>query len=209
MFKSVLALQRCDSSTYSTFEHSLYTFFVKKSSFKLLIVYRLHRVRFSDFINEFTDILESMLTDGSPIITGDFNIHVDDDADSEAARFLHLLECFDLEQHVVFPTHVSGHTLDLVITKSNSNIVSALEPHSFFSDHRSVCCSLHIETPVKNSKRVSFRKTSKIIPEIFAAELGSRLAQFESVLEEEPNSMAEAYFREATTLLDEHAPLQS
>ena len=53
--------------------------------------------------------LESLLA------TGDFNIRVDVVGDPDRGTFLELLETMGLQQHVVMPTHESGHTLDLII----------------------------------------------------------------------------------------------
>ena len=49
------------------------------------------------------------------IITGDFNIHLDNPADTFTSQFLSLLSYFNLSQHVHFPTHDKNHILDLVI----------------------------------------------------------------------------------------------
>jgi hypothetical protein len=51
------------------------------------------------------------------VITGDFNFHVDIPTDRDAIKFLDILESYCLEQHVVGPTHVDGHTLDLIISR--------------------------------------------------------------------------------------------
>jgi len=56
------------------------------------------------------------------LITGDFNIHVDDLTDSNAIQFLSLLDHSNLTQHVLLPTHRHSHTLDLVITFANSTL---------------------------------------------------------------------------------------
>ena len=39
-----------------------------------------------------------------------------------AAKFLSLLQSFGLVQHVTVPTHVAGHTLDLVITREDCDL---------------------------------------------------------------------------------------
>ena len=39
--------------------------------------------------------------------------------DSDAERFLTLLESFGLENHVFIQTHESGHALDLLITRKD------------------------------------------------------------------------------------------
>ena len=63
--------------------------------------------------------LEQFLTDVSlcvtpTLIVGDFNITYDDA--SEARPLTQLMESFKLLQHVKYPTHTVGHTLDFVIS---------------------------------------------------------------------------------------------
>ena len=60
------------------------------------------------------------------MITGDFNFHVDDCSDKDAAKFKDLLLEFGLQQHVNVPTHRDGHTLDLFITRKYDRITPAL-----------------------------------------------------------------------------------
>ena len=50
---------------------------------------------------------------------GDLNFHVNDLEDTTAKRFLDLLDSFGLRQNVCGATHISGHTLDLVISNSS------------------------------------------------------------------------------------------
>ena len=45
--------------------------------------------------------------------------------DSDTKEFMDLLETFSLSKHVSGPTHLSGHTLDLIITRSSDDIVLA------------------------------------------------------------------------------------
>ena len=69
------------------------------------------------FLNEFSGYLEEIITSpGKPLIVGEFNFHVDDLEKESAASFIDILNTFKLKQHVTFPVHVKGHTLDLVIT---------------------------------------------------------------------------------------------
>jgi hypothetical protein len=70
------------------------------------------------------------------LIIGDFNLHVDDSENSYATQFLSLLDSCNLTQLVNFPTHRCGHTLDLIITATNSAL-SPVISHSQISpcDH--------------------------------------------------------------------------
>jgi hypothetical protein len=56
------------------------------------------------------------------LITGDFNIHVDDLSDNYSQQFLSILSHANRTQHVSFPTHRPHHTLDLVITTAESSL---------------------------------------------------------------------------------------
>lgn len=73
----------------------------------------------SNFFNELLTLTCAMSS--SVILIGDFNIHVDTDY-SESLEFMSVLECFNFEQHVNFPTHSKGHTLDLVCTTGLCNV---------------------------------------------------------------------------------------
>ena len=53
------------------------------------------------------------------LIEGDFNIHVDIPGNEDCVCLKEVLESMGLQQHVHVnePTHKSGHTLDLIITR--------------------------------------------------------------------------------------------
>jgi hypothetical protein len=75
------------------------------------------------------------------LITGDFNLYVDDSENSNAKQFLTLLDSCNLTQLVNFPFHHCGHTLDLIITATNSTLSSVIS-HSQISpfDHFPIFC---------------------------------------------------------------------
>ena len=109
------------------------------------------------FLDEFAVFLESLvLSLGKLILTGDFNFHVDDPSDSAALKFLDLLDLFNLRQHIDVPTHKDGHTLDLIITRSN-------EEHTFdpvISDYFAVHCKLNIVMPPVPKQIIKYRKAA-------------------------------------------------
>jgi hypothetical protein len=82
------------------------------------------------------------------LILGDFNIHVDVADNLDSIKFLDMLESVGLQQHVKHPTHVGGHTLDLIITRQIDRIIS-VEPRAdqFLSDHSSTLCFLQWTIP--------------------------------------------------------------
>ena len=56
------------------------------------------------------------------VICGDFNLHVDSAQCTDAAKLQHLLDSFNCKQHVTQQTHRDGHTLDLVITRTDTDV---------------------------------------------------------------------------------------
>ena len=79
------------------------------------------------FIDEFTAFLETkILQRGHLLIGGDFNTHVDNPNDRNGQMFSDLLESLGLKQHIVGPTHKSGHTLDLLITREHDDHIGGI-----------------------------------------------------------------------------------
>jgi hypothetical protein len=79
----------------------------------------------SDFFDEWSTFLAGYSTHNNEIlIVGDLNFHVDVDNDRDAQRFMDTLQACGLQQHVNEPTHVLGHTLDVVISRDTSRIIS-------------------------------------------------------------------------------------
>ena len=73
------------------------------------------------------------------------HFHVDIPGDADARRFLDILDEFGLQQHVNFPTHKHGHTLDLLISRADSDTVSSVEfDYPCVSDHHAVLASFKI-----------------------------------------------------------------
>ena len=81
------------------------------------------------------------------MITGDFNIWVDDRTDRNARQFLDLLFMFGMKQHVQESTHRYGHTLDLLISRESENVLSDVAILPGLSDHFAIQCNLLLRKP--------------------------------------------------------------
>ena len=68
------------------------------------------------FVDECGDFLGDRLNN-IDMLVGGLNFHAEDVKNSANVVFQDLLYSFGLKQHVDCPTHQSGHTLDLIITK--------------------------------------------------------------------------------------------
>jgi exonuclease III len=65
--------------------------------------------------------------DKNTIILGDLNFHLDLPDNRETKKFNSCLDACGMRQLVSEPTHVAGHTLDVMIIRDNDNIVSNIE----------------------------------------------------------------------------------
>ena len=79
------------------------------------------------FFDDMNRLLESMIIySTSLIILGDLNVHVDDISSPSTNKFLDILATHNLVQHVTSPTHQLGHTLDVVITRTEKNCLNPI-----------------------------------------------------------------------------------
>ena len=88
------------------------------------------------FINELTDILLEYLY-RTTILTGDFNFHFDSDKHRNQ---------FNLYQNNCFPTHIHGHTLDIITL--DSLLITAPPTNSTpITDHYAIDVIININNP--------------------------------------------------------------
>ena len=165
---------------------------------------------FSTFISEFSSFLSSSATVPHDfLITGDFNIHVNNQSDSHSAQFLSLLDSFNLKQHVSSSTHISNNTLDLVITSQQSTILSSvlISPVSP-SDHYRVMSTLNFQPPPPIPPTLHvFRRIKSIDIQSFCKDIASS-----ALITNPPATLPDLVASYNTTLsaiLDKHAPVKS
>ena len=206
--KETLKTKVHKADVYRTFEHLDITVTSNSDVIRLLLLYRPPSSKatgsISDFIEEFACLLEkTMLSAGHLLLTGDYNIHVDNRESRDAVKFLELLSSYDLKQHVSTATHSRGHTLDLVITRTDDTVIhSVTTHHDLPSDHCAVACSLLVKRPAPLRQEVSFRRLRKLDVEEFKADI----ADTDLLLNISPPSLAQDYDSTLRRLLDKHAP---
>ena len=112
------------------------------------------------FIEDFTDFVSATLPSHSNnIYIGDFNLHVSEEG-TDPIIFNDSIEAMGLYQHVNFPTHRSGNTLDLILSDiQQSTSIMTTAPGPYLSDHRAVIATL-------NSKRLNPTFTYKQVRRI-------------------------------------------
>ena len=165
-----------------------------------------------NFLEEFEDYLITMSTkQGTPIIAGDFNFHLERPEDLYPKKFLELLSQYKLCQHVpVVPTHDQGGTLDLVITSQtfgsrikNFDICQSRTA----SDHYLVLCDVDLKINATNEvKYTNYRNFKTIDVEKFKEDiLNSELGNFIGVVS--VDDAVSLYESVLTELMDKHSPV--
>ena len=88
---------------------------------------------------------------------------MDIDTDADAIRMCEVLSMYDRTQHVTVPTHISGHTLDLIITRYNRELLLSYPVADYMvSDHMFVCYRVNMRRPPLETRTISYRKLKQI-----------------------------------------------
>ncbi len=166
---------------------------------------------FSFFLDEFATLSDCYLTKPFPLlITGDFNIHVDDKSDYNAIAFDNLVTTSGLSQHITTATHKKGHTLDLFITRSSDatifNNLKVIDP--CIADHFAITCTLNLKKPPDPTKHIITRHLNAIDIDAFCEDIvksnlynSSQATPFCSL-----EDQAKVYSDTLSAILDKHAP---
>ena len=161
---------------------------------------------YASFLSDLASLLEELAAYPSEFIAlGDFNLHLDDPNDTYATSFLTLLETFDLKQHISVPTHISGHILDPVISKSTSSISSSGVSEFCFSDHSATHCQIPTTASSPSPSRIkkTTRKISSINIEHFSADI--RASSLFTNPEFTLSSFSQQFESVLSAILDKHA----
>ena len=215
IFKSSLIFTPIKTSVFETFEVHVIdgNLYISRSFIRLLVVYRPPNGNFVDFLNEFVSLLEGVLfSQGRLLIVGDFNIHVDNPADSDALKFINLLYSMGLSQHVICPTHNKGHTLDLIITRTADSFVTDLKCDWLLpSDHAALHFSTTFTRPSTLKITRTFRKLAQINIDDLQQKITSSLESVVSYTGCNPSDLVDnynyMYTYAMTSVINELAPV--
>ena len=126
--KSHLRVKQIGEGQLRSFQFYKWQVQVHHTSITLVSIYHLPynnktKVTNAEFLDEYIDwIAETSANDKNLVISGDYNIHVNDSNDEDAANFFEANAALGLKQHVTFATDKSGNTLDLSFTEVNGGI---------------------------------------------------------------------------------------
>ena len=141
------------------------------------------------------------------IITGDFNIKVNDGDDKNSRKLAELLQSCGFVQSVVGPMHTHGNTLDLVITRSDLSRPVVTVDLSRISDHSLIRIELSIPRPPLQFMDISTRAWKGCDSDRFRSDLLSGpLCQPDVHNGMSIDQLQDLYDTTLSTLLEKHAP---
>ena len=157
MFKSCYKVKTPKKGNTSSFKYATWELMIKSRHITVTGIYHplystKNRITNKMFIDDFTEFSTNLLTDyRNNIVLGDFNLHISNDDDTEAAIFTDTCEAIGLYQYILFPIHKSGNVLDLILTKVANN-TKVLRTHRgpFISDHALVLAQLNIKQQTRS-----------------------------------------------------------
>ena len=163
----------------------------------------------SEFLTDFNNFVEHISNlSSTTVIVGDFNMHVDIPSKSEVSHFLTTVENAGFHQFGNKPTHIGGHTLDLLVMRPEENLAICSDVDlRLGSDHNIVCFNINQQKPKLQKIKVTSRELASVDLETFQADLNQSFASTEQF-----NNVDDliASFDDAVRLtLDKHVPVKS
>ena len=212
LVKNNIKVKLGSADQYSSFESGLFNLTIGDFNLTLIVTYRppytpQHPVPVAVFLDEFSDFLSSvMLQNNRCLFVGDFNIHVNDMMDHDAASFNDLLNSFALCQVVTQSTHKSGNILDLLIHRENSDF-DIQDIHSDFciSDHTFVMANISTLCPVPIHKQIQTRKLRSVDYDNFEDDILT--AAEEIIKNDNLEDLIDNYDNKLANILEKHAPV--
>ena len=205
MVNPQLTTKQLPIKNFESFEHSIITVQLANSSIYLISVYRLQFIPIATFMTEFTELLDVyMIPNELCIIAGDFNIHYETEKTS-AKQFKEILDIYSLQQHIHEPTHIKGHTLDLVITPSVDSLLTNINVTPIdLSHHYLIDFKINLEAHRNIDKIITYRSINKIDNSSLRNDISYQLNSLPE--ETEFCLKIENYNSTLTKIITEHAP---
>ena len=159
---------------------------------------------FEDFLS-YVGFLSSLSS--SFVICGDFNFHVNTMSPT-VDELKSVMDSCCLSQYTDFPTHLHGHTLDLLMASSKYFAISDVKGSGFISNHKIISCVVDfpsLDTPMQ--KVASFHQYHKLNIDKFRSDLLA--IPCISSPSDDTYLLHEQYTSGLSGLLDIHAPLKT
>lgn len=181
---------------------------------RLFSIYRKQEVPFGTFITEFSSLLFNLMQKTSPfIVTGDFNLHINDPSNPMVKQFSDVIEEFGVFLFsTTDPTHISGNVLDFVICDFEAFARLAkpsVDSTQSCSDHFPVSFELDFSCNIRPTVTPTPKRNISSIDSVaFNNDLSETLQNFQDDGEISFFQLHYQYNDLLSTVLNNHAPLK-
>ena len=185
--KALSGLKLVPSDPVFSFEVMELVLHMRSQVTHLALVYRPgHPGTDRRFMDEFSMFVEGFShKSGKLLICGDFNYWVDDPPQKPfSTEFVELVDVNNFVNHITLPTHISGHTLDLLLSPVGSSYIKDVDvcPIDFrVSDHALILFRLDFPAPSSYVKMITYRSYCNLNHDMIGEEIESSLCANNSV----------------------------
>ena len=167
-----------DKTDFRTMEISTFDIKFAGTVINLYLIYRLPSTSVLQFCSDMTDIMERRITDdlGKLLLIGDFNIHIDEPTEPDTITSLDYLDSFNLTSHVQWPTHRSGHTIDLLISDQDDTSIKSVTKGYMLSDHTFINSTIEVQHNKPTTRLIKYRKFKDINKDLFIDDILENLS---------------------------------
>ena len=206
LMKFGLKYKQLKCKFFNSFEITMVKLFLKNNILLLVSIYRILFVPVNKFLEEIVKLLEIITSNYQLIVlTGDINIHMDENT-LYPGRFKDILETFNIKQHVQGPTHIQGHTLDIVATYDDAPVISDINVSKYdVSHHFLIDFTIAVIPHVAKHKVVTYRKLKNISADIFT----NVITQLEVSASRTFEENIRHYNDTLSSVLNDQAPIKS
>ena len=130
---------------------------------------------------------------------------MDTPTESDVIVFNDLLDSLNMKNRIMFSTHKSQHTLDLIIEDRNENLLYNQEKGHLFSNHNFIHSNLDVRNEVPPKKTLTYRNLKSINIKELAKDTIGALDDFEGDVKQ----LVDRYNNNNRKCLDAHAPVKT
>ncbi|KAJ8035198.1 hypothetical protein HOLleu_22342 [Holothuria leucospilota] len=134
-------------------------------------------------------------------------MYVDRPSASDVSHFPSTVENVGFYQHESGPTHIHGHTLDLVLSHQEDNLIVKCSVDSLLSDHYVISFCMQCPTPVTHKIKIMSRKLNSVNKMEYQSDLSASF-RF-AALGVDVNDLTVFYNGVTRSILDSHAPVKA
>ena len=210
MLKSNILAKHISGKQFTSFEHTIVKIKMENNSnLTLITIYRLLFIPTNVFLKEFIILLEMFSASSEMfVLAGDVNIHLDNNNDIYTKQLNDIFQMFNLKQHVNFPTHNLGHTIDIVVARMDSPIIENIMSNNVdLSDHFIVQFEAKSTPPAKKQYRtVKYRNLKSVNNEAFCADIK---VAYEEIPSNDLQEKVISFNNQAIKVINSHAPIKA